>query len=58
MTVLPCAGIARPKVSTRSSEPRRPAPAAGAPIPVPVGLPAVEIVLEHVPYLGVEEAIR
>ena len=57
MTVLPCAGVAVPRVSARSSETSRPA-AAAAPIPVPVGLPAVQIVLEHVPHLGVEEAIR
>lgn len=57
VTVLPCAGVAGPRVSARSPQSGRPAAATGAPVPVPVGLPAVQIVLEHVSHLGVEEAV-
>ena len=56
VAVLPCAGIAEPRVPAGPSQSGR--PAAAAPVPVPVGLPAVQVVFQHVPHLGVQEAIR
>ena len=56
VAVLPCAGVAGPRVPAGPSQPGR--PAAPALVPVPVGLPPVQVVLQHVPHLGVEEAIR